>query len=116
VLPPSSALERAHLDKKILVEIKSAKSSRGNTIDGNAHERFSFQNMEYLEIAALYPRTQLLLLTNDVFLRYKNKYHTAFGVHAIRLMNAFCFYEFDMVSTSEQYVRLFKKWEKWLLS
>jgi len=116
VSPPSSGLEKVHLDKKILVEIKSAKSSRGNTIDGNAHERFSFQNMEYLEIASLYPKTQLLLLTNDVFLRSRNKYHTAFGVHAVRLMNAFCFYEFDMVSTSEQYVRLFKKWEKWLLS
>jgi hypothetical protein len=116
VSPPLSGLEKACLDKKILVEIKSAKIKSDGSIDGNVHERFSFQNMEYLEIASLYPKTQLLLLTNDVFLRSRNKYYTAFGVHAIRLMNAFCFYEFDMVSTSEQYVRLFKKWEKWLLS
>jgi len=116
VSPPLSGLEKACLDKKILVEIKSAKIKPGGSIDGNAHERFSFQNMEYLEIASLYQGTQLLLLTNDVFLRSRNKYHTAFGVHAIRLANVFPFYEFDMVTTSEQYVRLFKEWEKWLLS
>ncbi len=99
---------------KVLLECKSAKSSNKVQIDGNAHERFAYQNLEYLELAALYPRTQLLLLTNDAFVRYRNKYHTGFGVHGIRLANAFAWYDFDMVSTSSQYIRLFERWLAWL--
>lgn len=99
---------------KVLLECKSAKSSNKVRIDGNAHERFAYQNLEYLELAALYPRTQLLLLTNDAFVRYRNKYHTGFGVHGIRLANAFAWYDFDMVSTSSQYLRLFERWQAWL--
>lgn len=99
---------------KVLLECKSAKSSNKIQIDGNAHERFSYQNLEYLELAALYPRTQLLLLTNDAFVHYRNKHHTGFGVHGIGLSNAFAWYDFDMVSTASQYVRLFERWHAWL--
>ncbi|WP_297859261.1 hypothetical protein [Meiothermus sp.] len=107
-------IEKGALCWKVLLECKSAKSSKKGRIDGNAHERFAYQNLEYLELAALYPRTQLILLTNDAFVRYKNKYHTGFGVHGIRLSNAFAWYDFDMVSTASQYVRLFKRWHAWL--
>lgn len=107
-------IERDELRCKVLLECKSAKSSNKIQIDGNAHERFAYQNLEYLELAALYPRTQLLLLTNDAFVRYRNKYHTGFGVHGIRLANAFAWYDFDMVSTTSQYVRLFRRWHAWL--
>lgn len=107
-------VESNELKLKIFIEAKSAKSSNGNRIDGNAHERFSYQNLEYLELAVLYPSTQLLLLTNDAFVKYKNKYHTGFGVHAVRLSNAFGFYNFDMVSTKSQYVRLFNSWKSWI--
>ncbi|MCS6922858.1 MAG: hypothetical protein NZM10_00615 [Fimbriimonadales bacterium] len=102
------------LVKKCLVECKSAKSSKGSRVDGNAHERFSFQNLEYLEIATLYPKCELLLLTNDAYVRYQNKYHSGFGVHALRLSNAFCWYHFNMVTTAEQYLQLFRSWEEWL--
>ncbi len=107
-------IENGMLRKKILLECKSAKSSDSAKIDGNAHERFAYQNLEYLEIAALYPNTQLLLLTNRAFVQYRNKYHTGFGVHALRLTNAFCWYAFDMVSTPVQYLRLFQSWLRWL--
>lgn len=107
-------IESGELRCKVLLECKSAKSSNKNQIDGNAHERFAYQNLEYLELAALYPRTQLLLLTNDAFVRYRNKYHTGFGVHGIRLANAFAWYDFDMVSTTSQYIRLFERWHEWL--
>ncbi|GIW38888.1 MAG: hypothetical protein KatS3mg075_369 [Meiothermus sp.] len=107
-------IESDQLRRKIFIEAKSAKSSNKGRIDGNAHERFSYQNLEYLELATLYPSTQLLLLTNDAFVRYKNKYHTGFGVHAVRLSNAFGFYSFDMVSTKSQYVRLFNSWKSWI--
>lgn len=107
-------LERGQLLEKILLELKSLKSSRGRNIDGNAHERFAYQNMDYLEIGGLYPRTSLLLLTNDAILRYRNKYHTGIGVHALRLSYAFCWYKFEMVSSVQQYVRLFTRWKDWL--
>lgn len=102
------------LAKKCLLECKSAKSSKGEVIDGNAHERFSFQNLEYLEIATLYPRCELLLLTNDAYVRYRNKYHACFGVHALRLSNAFSWYSFKIITTAEQYLQLFRSWEEWL--
>lgn len=106
--------ERFSLHKKCLVECKSAKSSVGERVDGNAHERFSFQNLEYLEIATLYPRCELLLLTNDAYVRYRNKYHSGFGIHALRLSNAFSWYHFKIVTTTEQYLQLFRSWEEWL--
>lgn len=48
-------------------------------------------------------------MTNDAFV-YKNKYHTGFGVHGLRLGNTFSWYNFGTVSTPSQYVRLFKSW------
>lgn len=106
------------LEKKILIECKSAKASKEEKIDGNAHERLSFQNLEYLEIAKHYAiqniRCDLVLLTNDAFIRYKNKYHSGFGVHALRLKEAFCWYDLRIVSTTDQYLKLFVSWRDWL--
>ncbi|WP_126177675.1 MULTISPECIES: hypothetical protein [Thermus] len=107
-------LESGTLREKALLEIKSLKSSEGARVDGNAHERFAYQNLDYLEIGALYPRTTLLLLTNDAILKYRNKYHTGIGVHALRLSYAFCWYKFEMVSSVRQYLRLFSLWKEWL--
>ncbi len=111
-------IEGDELLSKNLVEIKSAKSSKRKTkspkIDGNAHERFSYQNLDYVEISAIYPKTELLLLTNDAYVRYRNKYHTGFAVHALRLSQAFWWYKFSMVSSAGQYFRLFEGWIDWL--
>lgn len=106
--------EGGELREKILLEIKSLKSSDGESIDGNAHERFAYQNLDYLEIGSLYPKTSLFLFTNDAVLKYRNKYHTGFGVHALRLSHVFCWYRFEMVSSVQQYLRLFKSWKDWL--
>jgi hypothetical protein len=107
-------VEGDELFSRNLVEIKSAKSSNRERIDGNAHERFSYQNLDYVEISAIYPRTELLLLTNDAYVRYRNKYHTGFAVHALRLSQAFSWYKFSMVSSAGQYFRLFEGWIDWL--
>jgi hypothetical protein len=107
-------VEGDELFSKNLVEIKSAKSSNRERIDGNAHERFSYQNLDYVEISAIYPRIELLLLTNDAYVRYRNKYHTGFAVHALRLSRAFSWYKFSMVSSAGQYFRLFEGWIDWL--
>jgi len=107
-------VEGDQLLSKNLVEIKSAKSSRGQRIDGNAHERFSYQNLDYVEISAIHSRTELLLLTNDAYVRYRNKYHTGFAVHALRLGQVFSWYKFSMVSSAGQYFRLFEGWIDWL--
>lgn len=107
-------IEEDNLVSKNLVEIKSAKSSNKQRIDGNAHERFAYQNLDYVEIGSIYPGTELLLLTNDAYVRYRNKYHTGFAVHAFRLSQAFPWYRFSMVSSAEQYLRLFEGWIDWL--
>lgn len=49
-------IEDGILREKILLEYKTAKSSRGRQIDGNAHERLSFQMMQYLEAATRFTR------------------------------------------------------------
>lgn len=107
-------IEKGRLVNKSLVEAKSAKSSDGAKLDGNAHERFSYQNLEYVEIGALYPSTELLLFTNQAFLKYRNKYHTGFSVHALRLSRAFGWYKFNIISSAEQYYRLVRGWADWL--
>jgi hypothetical protein len=73
------------LVEKILLEYKTAKSSEGRQIDGNAHERLTFQMMQYLEIAARLKRCSLVVLANGAFLRYRNKYHVNFQIQAERL-------------------------------
>lgn len=107
-------IEEGNLVSKNLVEIKSAKSSNKQRIDGNAHERFAYQNLDYVEIGAIHRGTELLLLTNDAYVRYRNKYHTGFAVHAFRLSQAFSWYRFSMISSAEQYLRLFEGWIDWL--
>jgi len=94
------------LERKVLLEYKTAKSSKGARIDGNAHERLTFQVMQYLEIATLYPRCSMTVLSNGAFVRYKNKYHTNFHIQADRLK---CFAWFDMShlsSLQESYLYL----------
>ncbi|MEJ5337148.1 MAG: hypothetical protein WHT26_07630 [Thermus sp.] len=110
---------RGDVTRKILMEIKAAKSSQKQRVDGNAHERFSFQNMEFLVWSHTHPpeKLGLLLLTNGAFLRYKNKYHMAFGIHAHLLRQSFGrFYKFQMISWYEDYLDLMTDIGEWLLS
>lgn len=88
------------IERKVLLEYKTAKSSKGTRIDGNAHERLTFQVMQYLEIATLYPRCSMTVLSNGALVRYKNKYHTNFHVQADRLK---CFSWFSMNHMSTQH-------------
>ncbi|GIV24141.1 MAG: hypothetical protein KatS3mg025_1800 [Bacteroidia bacterium] len=77
-------------------------------LDGHAHERLSYQNLRE-------PKTDLLVLANSAFVKYKNKYHAGFGVHGVLLEAAFPSYAFKMVCSRDQYVALFKDWANWLL-
>jgi len=108
--------DKWNLHKKYLIECKSAKSSSGGRIDGNAHERFSYQNLDFLEIALMHENEpyEILLFTNKAFLSYSNKYHAGFCVHALRLMEKYPCYRFNIVSTEEQYARLLNEWKTWL--
>jgi hypothetical protein len=94
--------ERGALVEKILLEYKTAKSTRKGQIDGNAHERLSFQVLQYLEAAIRYPRCSFTVICNPAFVRYRNKYHVNFHVQAARLA---CFSWFSMryLSTREGY-------------
>ena len=101
------------LCEKVLLEYKTAKSSAGTHIDGNAHERLSFQIMQYIEIATRYPKCTLAVLANGALARYRNKYHVNFHVQADRL-TCFRWFSMDHFCTQEDYARLVQRLVAWL--
>lgn len=106
-------VEAGVLREKILLEYKTAKSSRGGQIDGNAHERLSFQIMQYLEAATQYTKCSLTVLANGAFVRYKNKYHVNFHIQAERLEN-FAWFSMEHACTTTQYTRFLTGLLSWL--
>ena len=106
-------IEGGVLREKILLEYKTAKSTRGTSIDGNAHERLSFQIMQYLEAATRYTRCSLTVLANGAFVRYRNKYHVNFHVQADRLSN-FAWFSMDYACTAAGYDRFVSGLLAWL--
>ena len=103
------------LREKIMLEYKTAKSSEGQQIDGNAHERLSFQIMQYLEVATRYPRCSLVVIANGAFVRYRNKYHVNFHIQADRLRN-FVWFSMEHVCTQPEYARFLKGLLSWLFA
>ncbi len=75
------------LIEKHLLEYKTGKSSKGGGIDGNAHERLSYQLLQYLEIATRFTSCRFEVITNGAFRNYRNKYHLGFNQQAERLRN-----------------------------
>jgi hypothetical protein len=102
------------LFEKVLLEYKTAKSSKGRQIDGNAHERLSFQVMQYLEVATRFPSCSLVVMANGAFARYRNKYHVNFHVQAQRL-TAFRWFQMEHLCLASEYARLTARIESWLL-
>ncbi|MEQ1933165.1 MAG: hypothetical protein ABL962_04715 [Fimbriimonadaceae bacterium] len=100
------------LVEKILLEYKTAKSSTGRQIDGNAHERLSFQTMQYLEVAPRYTRCSFLVMTNGAFVKYRNKYHVSFHIQAERLRN-FAWFNMTHVCTPAEYQQSVAKLLAW---
>ena len=101
------------LREKILLEYKTAKSTKGRQIDGNAHERLSFQIMQYLEVATRFTKCSLVVLANGAFARYRNKYHVNFHVQADRLRN-FEWFSMEHACTATEYTRFFDGLLSWL--
>lgn len=101
------------LARKGLLEYKTAKSSKGTSIDGNAHERLSFQIMQYLEVATQYPRCTLDVITNGAFVFYRNKYHVNFHVQGRRL-KAFSWFAMNYRTSSSEYLDLVREIAGWL--
>lgn len=106
-------IDKGVLVEKVLLEYKTAKSSRGRQLDGNAHERLSFQVMQYLEIATRYTKCSLMVISNGAFSRYRNKYHVNFHVQADRLSN-FAWFQMDHASEPAQYIAFAKRLIDWL--
>ncbi len=106
-------VEAGVLREKILLEYKTAKSSKGGQIDGNAHERLSFQIMQYLEAATRYTKCSFVVFANGAFVRYKNKYHVNFHVQADRLSN-FAWFSMEHACTSNEYARFLASLLSWL--
>ena len=107
-------VEGGILKEKVLLEYKSAKSSKGRQIDGNAHERLSFQAMQYLEVATRYTRCTFLVIANGAYIRYRNKYHANFHVQADRLRN-FAWFDMAYLSEATQYLAYADRLHSWLM-
>ena len=107
-------IDRGVLKEKILLEYKTGKSSKQRQIDGNAHERLSFQIMQYLEVATRYTRCSLAVIANGAFVKYRNKYHVNFRVQADRLSN-FAWFTMDHWCTSHEFERFLLGLLCWLL-
>lgn len=101
------------LVEKILLEYKTAKSSRGRAIDGNAHERLSFQILQYLEVATQYPSCRFEVLANGAFRNYRNKYHLGFNQQADRL-SSFRWFQMAYRCEAHQYESLAADLLLWL--
>lgn len=104
------------LTEKMLFEYKYAKSSGESSVDGNAHERLSFQVLEYLEIAPRYTNCSLNVVTSDAFVQYRNKYHPSFHQQSIRLGDAFRAFTMRLASCRSEYVALFRMLSRFLLT
>ena len=103
------------LREKILLEYKTAKSTRGYAIDGNAHERLSFQILQYLEVATRYSACSFAVIVNGAFTKYRNKYHVNFRVQADRL-RVFRWFDMEYLATVSEYSRLVDGLCGWLFA
>lgn len=106
--------ENGALIEKILILYKTAKSTKDEKIDGNAHERLSFQIMQYLEAAKRYPRCSLVVIANGAYVKYENKYHVNFHVQADRLNKHFSWFKMEFACTSAEYERFLESLLAWL--
>lgn len=104
------------LKNKILLEYKTAKRAKKSPtkLEGNAHERLSFQMMQYLEVATHYTRCTFWVVVNGAFSRLRNKYHVNFHVQSDRLRN-FAWFEMVHASTAAEYLALYLHIESFLL-
>ena len=99
--------------EKILLEYKTAKSSGRDRIDGNAHERLSFQTMQYLEVATRFTQCSFVVMANSAFVRYRNKYHVSFHVQAERL-SSFRWFTMRYICMASAYLALSAGLLTWL--
>ena len=106
-------VEQDVLREKILLEYKTAKSTKGHAIDGNAHERLSFQILQYLEVATRYSACSFAVIVNGAFTKYRNKYHANFHVQADRL-RVFRWFDMEYLATVSEYARLVDGLCEWL--
>lgn len=106
-------VEGGVLREKMLLEYKTAKSSEDTAIDGNVHERLSFQVMQYLEAATRYTKCSLVVIANGAFACYPNKYHVNFNIQADRLAN-FAWFSMQYLCTKETYLRFADGLLEWL--
>lgn len=106
--------EKRVLHDKLLIEYKTAKSSKKVSLDGNAHERLSFQVLQYLEIATRFPSRSLTVIANGAFAKYRNKYHVNFKIQADRL-KAFRWFDMHHLCTVDEYACLSTRLTDWLL-
>jgi hypothetical protein len=62
---------------RILTEYVTGKSSKGEKMDGNAHERLSYKLLQYLELYAedATDKCELFVFGNGAFAKYSNRFY-----------------------------------------
>lgn len=107
--------ESGTLVEKFLIEYKTAKSSDQSKMDGNVHERLTFQMMQYLEAATRYTKCSFAVIANGAFIRYQNKYHVNFHIQADRLSN-FRWFSMRHMSSAQEYLDFAERLMIWLFT
>lgn len=95
------------LKEKLLYEVKYAKSTDGNRLDGNAHERLGYQVLQYLELAQRFGSCSLNVIAGGAFSLYRNKYHPGFNAMANRLNEMFQQVQLRFAACRSDYIALF---------
>lgn len=108
--------ENGILRCKVLLEYKTAKrvEKSPTRLEGNAHERLSFQMLQYLEVATRYTRCAFWVLVNGAFSRLRNKYHVNFHIQGDRLRN-FAWFDMTHASSAAEYLALYARIERFLI-
>jgi len=110
--------ENNEFQKKILLEYKTAKSSKGKRMDGNAHERLTHQMIQYAKIvkADYYSKCYLVVITNGAYQRYRNKYHVSFNMDAELLEQAIPGFSCKFLYAYSEYTKFLVSLLMWLFA
>lgn len=102
---------------RIVIDYVTGKSSKGEKMDGNAHERLSYKILQYVEMLhldALEMQCRLFIFGNGAFVKYSNKFYPSTLMHLERLGALVKRFEAGMAVDVDGYLRLALEIADWL--
>jgi hypothetical protein len=109
-------IENHRLVGRIVIEAKSGKSSDGDRLDGNAHERASHKVNSFLLLAEAgrFTGAKLLIATNDAFARYQNSFMSDLQAMIALFNRSFPRFHGQVLTEAKQYAAEFELLDRWL--